>query len=165
MGTHEHHIFLFDVDGVIVNPIAYRLGITKTLIELCEKIGLQNSQAILPNEAEISAMEAQGVHDVWDITNIVFCDILTKIAQQRDAVETFSIAPKSDTVESNSVAPINTLTEKLKALRALTPDVARPDYLALAQDMASTDAHSHPPDIALKLLKTDLKMLVRAIPG
>ncbi len=87
MSDYEQRIFLFDVDGVIVNPVAYRLGITKTLVELCEKIGLQNINAILPEETEIAAMEAQGVHDVWDITNIIICDILTTIALQGNPIE------------------------------------------------------------------------------
>ncbi len=144
MPVDKHHIFLFDVDGVIVNPVAYRLGITKTLVELCEKIGLQNINAILPNETEIAAMEAQGVHDVWDITNIIFCDILTTIALQKHPIETLANFPDENTAEH------------LQALKALHPTIARPDFLQLAQDMASTASHSHPPDLALNLFRDKL---------
>ncbi|CAN5238580.1 hypothetical protein BH10CYA1_BH10CYA1_08740 [soil metagenome] len=144
MSDYEHRIFLFDVDGVIVNPVAYRLGITKTLVELCEKIGLQKINTILPHESDIAAMEAQGVHDVWDITNIIFCHILTTIALQANPVETLSNFPHDST------------TEHLHALKVLSPIIARPDYLQLARDMASTATHSHPPDLALHLFCTKL---------
>ncbi|MBS1957089.1 MAG: hypothetical protein JST89_23060 [Cyanobacteria bacterium SZAS-4] len=144
MPDDRYHIFLFDVDGVIVNPVAYRLGITKTLIALCEKIGLQNIDAILPNEAEIAAMEAQGVHDVWDITNIIFCDILTTIALQERAVESSSNFHQENTAEH------------LRALKELHPTIARPGYLKLAQDIASNEFHSHPPDLALTLFRNKL---------
>ncbi len=144
MSSDEHHIFLFDVDGVIVNPVAYRLGITKTLVELCEKIGLHSIDSILPNEAEIAAMEAQGVHDVWDITNIIFCDILTTIALQGHSVETLTNFPHENTAEH------------LQALNVLHPTIARPDYMQLAHDMASTASHSHPPDLALALFRDKL---------
>lgn len=144
MSAEKHHVLLFDVDGVIVNPVAYRLGITKTLVELCEKIGLQNINAILPNETEIAAMEAQGVHDVWDITNIIFCDILTTIALQKHPIETLSNFPDEKT------------SEYLQALKALHPTISRPDFLQLAQNMASTASQSHPPDLALLLFRNKL---------
>ncbi len=144
MSDYEQRILLFDVDGVIVNPVAYRLGVTKTLVELCEKIGLQNINAILPKEAEIAAMEAQGVHDVWDITNIIFCDILTTIALQANPIETLSNFPHDST------------TEHLHALKVLHPTVARPDYLQLARYLACTATPSHPPDLALQLFRSKL---------
>jgi hypothetical protein len=144
MASESLTIFLFDVDGVIVNPLAYRAGITQTLLELCEKIGLQNAKEILPNEPEIAAMEAQGVHDVWDITNIIFCDVLTTIALQARSIETLSNLPHECT------------TEQLHALRVLNPVVERPDYMQLATSMAATNKLSHPPDIALSLLSEKL---------
>lgn len=149
----EQHIFLFDVDGVIVNPVAYRLGITKTLVELCGMIGLQNTEEILPNEAEIAAMEAQGVHDVWDMTNIIFCDILTSVALQKHPVEDLPNVLHDSTAEH------------LRALSVLSPTIARPDYLKLAFNMASTDAHSHPPDLALKLFRTKLSTVCHSGTG
>ncbi len=93
----RQRIFLFDVDGVIVNPLAYRIGVTRTLIELAARIGLQDINAILPTEEEIAAMEANGVHDVWDITNIIFCDVLTTIALQANPIEVLSDLPHSAT--------------------------------------------------------------------
>lgn len=144
MPDDEYRIFLFDVDGVIVNPVAYRLGITKTLVELCELIGLQNLDSILPNEAEIAAMEAEGVHDVWDITNIIFCDILTTIALQGHPIETLSNFSQENTAE------------RLRALRPFSPTVVRPDYLKLAHSLASSEFNSHPPDLALTMFRNKL---------
>ncbi len=140
----EQRIFLFDVDGVIVNPLAYRLGITKTLTELAERIGLQDIKAMLPNEQEIATMEAHGVHDVWDMTNIIFCDVLTTIALRISPVEALSNLPHDCT------------TEQLHALKLLNPSIAKPDYLSLAKSMTPTVADTHPPDIALNLFCTKL---------
>jgi hypothetical protein len=146
----ERRIFLFDVDGVIVNPIAYRLGVNKTLSALCEKIGLANIDSVLPTEADISAMEAQGVHDVWDITNIVFCYILTEIALKAENTNWLITENGLLPTESIELVPQNT-SEVLYALRSLNPAVARPAYLELANKMAVTETLSHPPDIAMTL--------------
>lgn len=188
----ERRIFLFDVDGVIVNPVAYRLGVGKTLSALCEKIGLANSESILPSEADISALEAQGVHDVWDITNIIFCDILTTISlqanledvrlsqlesakgydfdavssQNTDAASSQSVhaasSQNSDAAsvpkfDISSVPASETTGNMLSALRKLNACVARPDYHELANKLAPTEAHSHPPDIAMEMLSQKLK--------
>lgn len=164
MAKSSLRIFLFDVDGVIVNPIAYRLGITKTLEELCHQISLQNTSEILPTEAEISALEARGVHDVWDITNIIFAVILTEIALHTGSTASYSqnlLNPKDDTIS------------QLGALKALSPKVTRPNYYELANLVTSeilstpvnceqiSEISTHPPDIALKALSARLDTLTR----
>ena len=83
----EMTFFLFDVDGVIVNPLAYRAGVTKTLELLCQRIGLSSIDDLLPTEAEISRLESVGVHDVWDMTNIIFASVLTSIAQSKESAK------------------------------------------------------------------------------
>src|SRR6185369_15775194 len=60
------NVMLFDVDGVLVEPRAYRISIRRTLEVLL------GSNEMLLEESEISYFESRGVHVVWDITNIVY---------------------------------------------------------------------------------------------
>ncbi len=80
--SNSLNILLFDVDGVIVDPLAYKIGIRKTLELLCDIAGVISSDAILPNHEDISFFESCGIHDVWDITSIMFAAILTAIAAE-----------------------------------------------------------------------------------
>lgn len=160
---HERRIFLFDVDGVIVNPIAYRMGITETLLSLCGQIGLQDIRSILPQESEISAMEAQGVHDVWDMTNIIFCEILTQIALSSNEQDASVLRAELDgsgteKAPAKSSSNFNSNTSQLLGLmRQLTPSVVRPNYSQLANSLASTMDRNHPPDIAMDMFSQKLK--------
>ncbi|RTL42700.1 MAG: hypothetical protein EKK48_11995 [Candidatus Melainabacteria bacterium] len=155
--TFQRRIFLFDVDGVIVNPIAYRLGITRTLTELCKKIGLTDIPSILPTEAEVSAMESQGVHDVWDMTNIMFCDILTTIAVQSYVTQDHLPARDvSGRLAGSKVQNSDEIDEVLSLFSSVHTSTMRPDYMTLAKEMAVNDTHSHPPDIALQLFSQKL---------
>lgn len=157
-GTSQRRIFLFDVDGVIVNPLAYRLGITKTLTELCKMIGLAEIPSMMPSEAEISAMESQGVHDVWDMTNIIFCDILTTIALMTNATANLRTARNDSArlAENQAAVSNDDLNQILSPLKDLIPSPTRPDYMTLAMEMAVHDTPSHPPDIALQLFSQKL---------
>lgn len=76
------NVFLFDVDGVLVDPRGYVAGMIKTLEMLRAKHGVpkQHSEvACIPNEKDIKNFEAIGIHDVWDATCILFailnCDL------------------------------------------------------------------------------------------
>ena len=97
----------------------------------------QNVKSILPHEQEIAAMEAHGVHDVWDITNIIFCDMLTTVALMTSPIEVLPTLPHEGT------------TDQLHALKILNPSIARPDYLQLAQTLTPIGAATHPPDLSL----------------
>lgn len=74
-------VFLFDVDGVIVDPLAYKEGIKQSLSSLCELAGIPNSKDLVLKDDEIALMESVGIHDVWDITNIAFASILAGLAK------------------------------------------------------------------------------------
>lgn len=143
----QQRILLFDVDGVIVDPIAYRIGVTYTLKQLGELIGLADLGALMPSEKEIASMEANGVHDVWDMTNIIFAIWLTEIALKTETVH--SVGQDSD----GSVA------EQLRQLQQLKPSVDRPDYAVLATKLHPTSEFSHPPDIALHFLEERISSL------
>lgn len=75
------NVLLFDVDGVLVEPIGYRRAINATLQHMLEQISLPNAAALLPSDADIDFIESCGIHDVWDITVIAFCQVLTVLAE------------------------------------------------------------------------------------
>lgn len=142
-------IFLFDVDGVIVNPLAYRIAINKSLELLGEKVGLSNIGELLPTSDEISRMEACGVHDVWDITNIVFGSILAEIAlslARRDRLISFDNAETAG---------------KLARIKDSSPEVSKPSYMNVFDALAASSEHVHPPDAALQIFKQQME---RALP-
>jgi len=66
------NVLLFDVDGVLVEPCAYRICIDRTLEVLLPQIGIEAPLDFLPSYADVSYFEAQGIHDCWDITNIIY---------------------------------------------------------------------------------------------
>jgi phosphoglycolate phosphatase-like HAD superfamily hydrolase len=136
---------LFDVDGVIVDPQGYIAGVTKTLQLLCHKTGLTNTAELLPTKAEIARMEAAGVHDVWDITNIIFCQILTSIAGSGSPSH-ISIGAGDTDVDS-----------KLALIAATGPQVPKPEFEEMAKAIAAQGATAHPPDVALSVLSQKLK--------
>lgn len=145
MTSKRQRVFLFDVDGVIVNPVAYRLGIGRTLAELLDKISVSNAKSMLPSEHEISTFEANGVHDVWDITNIIFCEILAQIAGQATPIESLPNQSHDCT------------TEQLRAIGLFSPHISRPDYLKLAKRLAPKQDQTHPPDIAMNYITESLE--------
>lgn len=133
-------ILLFDVDGVIVDPIAYRLGVIKTLELLCNQFGLTNADQLLPAQAEIAYMESRGIHDVWDITNIMFSSILAGIYSH--------FKQKQEMIKLSGMS----LTEKIASIRAAFPYSQRPDYAGLSDQLVKNHDLTHPPDVALKIL-------------
>ncbi len=138
-------ILLFDVDGVIVDPIAYKLGVIKTLELLCNQFGLTNARALMPQESEIAYMEACGIHDVWDITNILFSSILTGIyAHTNKNHQPIALSGMS-------------LPERIASIRAAVPYSNRQDYTQLADQLTNGLGSGHPPDAALSLLSKKLE--------
>lgn len=138
-------ILLFDVDGVLVNPRAYRAAIGKTLTHLCSLVGLHNVCQLLPTEKEIARMESCGVHDVWDMTNIIFCSLLCSISTtfaQNNRIMSLSGSLKQ---QLSSIASENT---------KLAVSCARPDYYRLAENFATPPGCEavHPPSTAHAVL-------------
>jgi hypothetical protein len=71
--------FLFDLDGVLVTGEAYHEAIVRTLELLLRRLLAADPQKFLPTKKEIFYFEAQGIHDVWDITNIVYALIYVSV--------------------------------------------------------------------------------------
>lgn len=137
-------IFLFDVDGVLVEPIAYRSGVGKTLQLLCDKIGLTDSASLAPSVNEILHMESCGIHDVWDMTNIIFAQVLLNV-RRKLLEEGTNLNVRGESVQA-----------KLEAIKnAGCSSVPRPPYLELADTIAkepSAKVMPHPPDVAKRIL-------------
>ncbi len=138
--TDFEHIFLFDVDGVIVSPLAYKVGINSSLKFLCKLAGIQNSEELILSDEEIAHMESTGIHDVWDITNIAFAAILKNCAEQLNTVS----------IESTEIEL--TAEQALSKLISLTPCAPRPDYISLAEYYRNHGESSHPPDLLSEIL-------------
>lgn len=152
------NVLLFDVDGVLVEPRAYRIGALKTVEFLCQKCGIANWRELLPSDSEIDYMESLGIHDVWDITNIVFAQLIADFcrALPRDARESLT---------GGSTTPGNgdDVQQLLKWLRIQGP-ISLPrstSYNILADQIAGLNANlPHPPDAAHKLLNESISSLV-----
>jgi hypothetical protein len=138
--TEILNMLLFDVDGVIVNPLAYRVGVKMSIELLCKRAGITNAGALVPDESDIAFFESCGVHDTWDMTNIFFCAILMQLI----SFETI-FAPSGDTAE-----------KAIAELATVPRTVPRPDYKKLAGSLR-TEPVSHPPDTALSIFKSELQ--------
>jgi hypothetical protein len=133
-------VFLFDVDGVLIEPLAYRVGISATLTELCTLAGISNVSDLLPTGSDISYMEACGLHDTWDITNIAFSLILAAVHR----------LPSASSIALSSASP----RERLLSIGQSTPIVPKPDYRGFAKQLGDAHGSVHLPDVALELLST-----------
>jgi len=135
-------VFLFDVDGVLVEPLAYRAGVTATLTKLCSLIGISNAAELLPTVPDIAYMEACGLHDIWDITNIVFSLILRDVHK----------LPSS----SNITFSDKSTKERLVAIGRSNPIIKKPDYRGFAKRLEDSHGNVHLPLVALDLLDAQL---------
>lgn len=141
-------IFLFDIDGVIIDPVAYKTGINKTLELLCSKMGLNNILELLPTKNEIAYLESCGIFDDWDITNILFAFIISSTSSYFKQVKQL--------VDFNNNTDSNNPDSKLFAIKKFQPEVRRPDYIKLADKLAVNNRLCHPPDAALEILSSML---------
>ncbi|MDP2585745.1 MAG: hypothetical protein Q8P29_02590 [Candidatus Levybacteria bacterium] len=76
-------IVAVDVDGVLIQPIAYRQAINKTINYFAEGLGVKPEKFTLDDENEafgrsMSHFEANGIHDPWDVSAIIVSLILLK---------------------------------------------------------------------------------------
>lgn len=74
--TFSNSIIAVDVDGVLIQPIAYRQAINKTVNYFAEKLGINPERYTLDDEnadfgRNMSHFEANGIHDPWDVSAII----------------------------------------------------------------------------------------------
>lgn len=74
--TFSNTIIAVDVDGVLIQPIAYRQAINKTVNYYAEKLSINPERYTLDDEntdfgRNMSHFEANGIHDPWDVSAII----------------------------------------------------------------------------------------------
>jgi hypothetical protein len=131
-------VFLFDVDGVVVDPLAYRICVREAISQLCEQAGIRNGKDLVPTASEIAYYESRGMHDVWDITNIMFAAVLVEAVRKGASLDCGA-------------------QEGLRRLKELSLTLVRPDYAKIADALDQrTIGAAHPPDIALERFAEEL---------
>lgn len=153
MMKNSKKVFLFDVDGVIVEPLAYKEGIKQSLSSLCELAGIPNSKDLVLTDDDIALMESVGIHDVWDITNIAFASILAELAKalNQKAFSPVEIARFSDesACSPKAAAPISIKSTLPKAAARSSTDSVCSSKEANA---SSKESSEFSPDLALEEL-------------
>ena len=152
MGSKKLRVFLIDVDGVMVEALAYRHTLRTTLELLLARFGIARARDFIPGPGDISSMEACGVHDVWDITCISFALVLERLFafQAKSADSTYSVL--------DGEFDFDDLFFSLAALGTGLNSSDRPDYSALCKYFISTSsATDYPPSAAYDYI--DAKML------
>lgn len=144
------NLLLFDVDGVLVEALAYRAAILATLTMLCKQVGLRNLDEVLPTESDIAHFESCGIHDVWDMTNIMFSAILERITFQLTGTEAHEKS-LSDQLEG-----LSTIAERLAVFQRKPLIIKCPDYVAIG-DQLMKRLPAHPPDIALAIVEGTIR--------
>lgn len=144
------HLFLFDVDGVLVDPVAYRVGSSRSMEILCQSIGLDNWKDLAINANEIAFFESRGIHDVWDIANIAMAAVVQVLA-----CEQFSSSDPNPQWQTGEVA------NDILSFRASQPLCPRPNYESFVRHLEISGTQ-HPPDIAYAYLSSELSSALGA---
>lgn len=140
----QNTVFLFDVDGVLVEPVAYKLGLQKSIEILSGRIGLRNADCLMPQLSEIAYMESRGIHDVWDMCALSFALILARVYAR---ILESGVSIKLEGTE---------LDAWLGQLRQTGVSIDRPDYTAFAGKVSTTQSSKHPPEQALIILSNEM---------
>lgn len=165
-------ILLFDVDGVLIDNIAYRAGIQHTVNFFAQRLGLE---AAPPTTADILVFEAESITVEWDTCGMVVAALLlarlraeAKTASGRAALErlpgdfwhALDALPKRKTP-----VPVNIdyagLARQAGAASRATGQLPAPAALALLREEAAT--HDHVPQPAIVALLDHLLGDVYAI--
>lgn len=96
----ENTIIALDVDGVLVNPLAYRQAVRSTITFFAKQIGVGPEDFLVDDRNKTSGrnmshFEAEGIHDPWDVSAIIVS--LMKLKKARidisngEALEAFRI--------------------------------------------------------------------------
>jgi hypothetical protein len=107
------HLFLFDVDSVLVEANGYLKALQDTVAHFSRRMGVG---AHPPTEAEVRALEAHGLTSEWDSAPTCIAALL---------VERLRREP--------TIALANDWTKALAALASHPLPLPHPDYAALAQ--------------------------------
>lgn len=82
---HPKTVFLFDIDGVLVEPSGYRAAVQATLRYFTRKMGLADE--IVPDEDSMSLFESQRITSEWDMVPISLVILLEKLLATNPGIE------------------------------------------------------------------------------
>ncbi len=154
-------ILLFDVDGVLIDNIAYRAGIQHTVAHFAQRLGLE---AAPPTTEDILVFEAESITVEWDTCGMVVAALLlerlrmeAKTASGRAALEqlpgdfwaALEALPRRKTPHAVSIDYAGLARQAGAAARA-TGQLPAPAALALLREEART--HDHVPQPAITAL-------------
>lgn len=122
-------IFLFDIDGVLVQPFGYRHAMRSTLAVYFQRMGLPSS--FLPKEDEIGFFEAHRITSEWDMLPICLAAVFNQ-----------ALKPGSP--------PLDTVPDAINWIKTHQPALTRPDYRQIIADCARL--HTHQDALAHRLL-------------
>ena len=78
-------VFLFDIDGVLVEPSGYRAAVQATLRYFTRRMGLPDE--IVPDEDSMSLFEAQRITSEWDMVPISLLILLEQLLASTPEIE------------------------------------------------------------------------------
>jgi hypothetical protein len=117
-------LFLFDVDGVLVHPVGYKVA----LRALVDRFAGQMGQATMgPDDDEIAVFEACGFTNEWDSGAVCVSAILLAALEQRPDLRR------------------SALDDTLRAIRAAQVKLARPDFAGIMRAIHRQHADGHFP--------------------
>ncbi len=75
-------VFLFDVDGVLVQPLGYRAAVRATVEDIAHRLGINGAA---PDDETIAVFEAQGITCEWDMIPMTLAVLLEDFLRQTGA--------------------------------------------------------------------------------
>ena len=100
-------IFLFDVDGVLINPRGYKEALRATVEHFAARMGLE---AMAPSDEDIAIFEACGITSEWDSGPMCVAALLLAAS------------------ENLPVSNVTAFEELLSEIQKHRPSITRPDY-------------------------------------
>lgn len=130
-------ILLFDVDGVLVEQVAYHVGLQRTVQWFSARLGLKEPHTL--NQADIDEFEAQAITTEWESGAISVAALLTERVRVNPPGH---LSPQLD--------------EALAQLAQAPTAITRPDFGALARRVGTaTPPGTLPAHTALAQLKAE----------
>lgn len=110
----QHTLLLFDVDGVLVHPVGYKVALRATVDRFAAQMG---QPPLGPDDSEIAIFEACGITNEWDSGAMCVSALLMAALEQRPDL-------RRDTLEAT-----------FAAIYAARLEIARPDFTRIAHEV------------------------------
>jgi hypothetical protein len=125
----ERTLFLFDIDGVLVHPVGYKVALRATLDYFARQMGLPDINLTWD---EISVFEACGITNEWDSSLMCVSAMLVDILEAHPELLRLN------------------LRDTFEAIRDADVRFKRPDLASLARKVQSETPNGSPPTGAIR---------------